>query len=271
MTEKNDDNAEPSPETEPIEKEEPSAVKLDERAKNTEEKIQLWQPRTSLGKKVKEGKINDIDVILNMNMPILEPEIVDTLLPNCESDLLLIGQAKGKFGGGQRRVFRQTQKKTAEGNKPNFATCAVVGNKNGYVGIGYGKGKETVPARDKASRRAKLNIKKIRRGCGSWECGCKEPHSLPYAVEGKCGSIRLKLIPAPKGKGLVVQREIQKVLKLAGIQDVWSKIFGNTRKTLNVVYACVDALNKLVETKVKEEQKEELGLCEGARREVQNV
>ncbi len=231
----------------------------------SEDKTIAWQPRTALGRSVKEGKITDIDSILDRNIPILEPEIIEMLLPNCESDLLLIGQAKGKFGGGQRRVFRQTQKKTAEGNKPNFATCAVIGNKNGYVGVGYGKSKETVPARDKASRRAKLNIKRIRRGCGSWECGCKEPHSLPYAVEGKCGSIRLRLIPAPKGKGLVAQREVQKILRLAGIQDVWSKVFGNARKTLNVAYACVDALNKLVEMKVQEEVKEKLGFCEGER------
>ncbi|MBI4153062.1 30S ribosomal protein S5 [Candidatus Woesearchaeota archaeon] len=232
--------------------------------KSTEDVLSLWKPRTALGRDVKEGKITDIDDILDKNIPILEPEIIDTLLPGCESDLLLIGQAKGKFGGGQRRVFRQTQKKTAEGNKPNFATCAVIGNKNGYVGVGYGKSKETVPARDKAGRKAKLNLKRIRRGCGSWECGCKVPHSLPYAVEGKCGSIRLKLIPAPKGKGLIAQREVQKILRLAGVQDVWSRISGNARKTLNVVYACVDALNKLVETKVKEEYKEKLGLCEGA-------
>ena len=81
-------------------------------------------------------------------------EIVDILLPNLETDLLLIGQSKGKFGGGQRRVFRQTQKKTREGNKPKFSTIAIAGNKDGYVGIGYGKSKETVPAREKAFRSA---------------------------------------------------------------------------------------------------------------------
>ncbi len=51
---------------------------------------------------------------------------------------------------GSRRVFRQTQKKTKEGNKPKFSTYAVVGNKDGYVGLGFGKAKETVPAREKA-------------------------------------------------------------------------------------------------------------------------
>jgi small subunit ribosomal protein S5 len=227
----------------------------------------VWHPKSELGKSVKQGLVTHIDEVLDQNRPIFETQIVDALLPNSESDLLLIGQAKGKFGGGQRRVFRQTQKKTAEGNKPNFATCAVVGNKNGYVGVGYGKSKETVPARDKAQRRAKLNIKKIRRGCGSWECGCKEPHSIPYTVEGKCGAITIRLIPAPKGKGLVVQGELQKILRLAGIKDVWSKTFGNTARTLNLIRACVDALNKLVEMKIKPGHHEQLGLCEGQYRE----
>src|SRR3989338_5399303 len=73
-----------------------------------------WKPKTSLGVKVKNGEITNIDEILDKRLRILEPEIVDMLLPNLATDLLLIGQSKGKFGGGQRRVFKQTQKKTQE-------------------------------------------------------------------------------------------------------------------------------------------------------------
>ena len=101
-----------------------------------------------------------VDEILDSGRTILEPEIVDTLL-ELETEMLLIGQAKGKFGGGARRVFKQTQKKTKEGNKPSFASNAVVGNQNGLVGVGYGKSKETVPAREKAIRNAKKNIFKM--------------------------------------------------------------------------------------------------------------
>lgn len=240
------------------------------RKKAADDVREAWHPRTDLGRKVKSGAVTNIDQILDRGLPIFESEIVDVLVPNMENDLLMIGQAKGKFGGGQRRIFRQTQKKTAEGNKPNFATCAVVGNRDGYVGVGYGKSKETVPARDKAIRKAKLNIKKIRRGCGSWQCGCREPHSVPYAVEGRCGSIRLKLMPAPKGKGLVVQKEIQKILRLAGIRDIWSRASGDTRTTLNMIHACVNALNTLVETKIKEEHRESLSICDGMRQEAQH-
>ena len=63
----------------------------------------------------------------------MEAEILDVLMPNLTTELLLVGQSKGKFGGGQRRVFRQTQKKTREGNKPRFGTFAVVGNEDGYT------------------------------------------------------------------------------------------------------------------------------------------
>jgi len=222
-----------------------------------------WKPKTSLGVKVKNGEITNIDEILDKRLRILEPEIVDMLLPNLATDLLLIGQSKGKFGGGQRRVFKQTQKKTQEGNKPKFAAYAIVGNENGYIGGGYGKSKETVPAREKAIRSAKLNVIKISRGCGSWQCGCKLPHSVPFKIEGKCGSVKIKLMPAPRGTGLCIQRECQKILRIAGIKDVWSKTLGQTSTTINLVSACFDALRKLVEMKMLTKNKEQIGVVEG--------
>ncbi len=202
-----------------------------------------WEPKTKLGIDVKNGKITDIDEILDNNKKILEPEIVDSLL-NVKSELVLIGQAKGKFGGGKRRAWRQTQRKTKEGNVPTFSTMAVVGDENGHVGVGIGKAMETLPARDKAIRKAKLNIFKVRRTCAGFDCACAELHSVPFKVTGKCGSVRVTLIPAPQGTGLVVGSELKKVLKLAGIKDVYSKTFGKKRTTFNLVKACIDALKK---------------------------
>jgi len=225
--------------------------------------IDVWKPKTSLGKKVKDKEILSIEEVLDKGYNILEPEIVDVLIPELETELLLIGQSKGKFGGGQRRVFKQTQKKTREGNKPKFATYGLVGNSNGLVGAGYGKSKETVPAREKSIRLGKLNIIKIRRGCGSWECGCKEPHSLPFKVEGKCGSVKVQLIPAPKGTGLVSEKECQKILKFAGIKDVWSKCFGQTSSKINLIKATLNALEKTMKTKIRPEAIEKLGIVEG--------
>jgi small subunit ribosomal protein S5 len=222
-----------------------------------------WVPVTSLGKAVQEGKITDIATIFSNNQLIQESQIVDALLPNLEEDLLLVGQAKGKFGGGQRRIFRQTQKKTREGNKIRFTACAVVGNKDGYVGVGLGKSKETVPSRDKAKRSARLHLMQIRRGSGSWESGSHEPNSIPFAVTGKCGSVRLTLMPAPQGKGLCVEKECAKILALAGIKDIWSKTVGQTKTKLNLIYALLDALKKLSEVRIRPEDVEKLALIEG--------
>lgn len=224
-----------------------------------------WTPKTDLGRRVKSGEIKSIDEILDKGVRIMEPEIVDALLPGLESDLLSIGQSKGKFGGGKRSIWKTTQKKSMEGNKPSFSTMAVVGNKNGYVGIGMGKAKETMPAREKAIRRAKLNVIKIKRGCGAWACGCGEAHSIPFSVEGKCGSVVVKIMPAPKGTNLVITKQCQKILALAGLKDVYSKNKGLTVTRINLLNACFEALKRLSKVKVKADLARKVGL--GARNE----
>jgi len=208
------------------------------------QKLDNWKPRTKLGKLVKTGKIKTIDETLKYK--ILEAEVVDSLL-KLKSEILNIGQAKGKFGGGKRRAWRQTQRKTAEGNVPTFSCMCVVGNEDGYVGLGYGRAKETLPARAKAVRKAKLNIIKIKRGCASFDCTCEEPHTVPFVVEGKCGSTKVKLIPAPQGTGLVIGDELKKILKVAGIKDVYSVTNGKIRTTINLAKACMIALEKTTE------------------------
>lgn len=221
----------------------------DEAAKEAEkERIASWAPKTQTGRDVKSGKETSIDNILKERKKILEPEIVDSLL-QLDNDLIEIGQAKGKFGGGKRRAWRQTQRKTMEGNVVTFSAMAVVGDRNGHVGIGMGKGKETLPARAKSVRQAKLNIQRIERGCGNFDCSCNEKHSVPFIVEGKCGSVRVKLIPAPQGTGLVTGDELKKILRLAGIKDVYGVTRGQTRTTFNALKACFDAMLKTTEVR----------------------
>lgn len=222
-----------------------------------------WQPRTELGKKVKSGEIKSLVEIFDKNQKIIETEIIDMMLPNLESELLTIGQAKGKFGGGKGSIWKQTQKKTSEGNQPSFATFVVVGNRDGYVGFGYGKSRETMPAREKAMKKAKLNIFGIRRGCGSWECGCKEPHSIPFKVKGRCGSTRITLMPAPKGTGLKVENECSRALALAGIKDVYSKTYGHTNTKTNLLAALLIALSQLSKMKVSDAFLKSVGGVEG--------
>ncbi|MBC8494656.1 30S ribosomal protein S5 [archaeon] len=224
-----------------------------------------WNPKTEIGLKVKNKEIVNIDEILTKGQTILEEQIVDQLL-DTETELLLVGQSKGKFGGGQRRVFRQTQKKTREGNKPRFTTMAVIGDKNGHIGLGYGKSKETVLAREKAIRNSKLNIFVLRRGSGSWESRSLEPHSIPFAVEGKCGSVIVKLMPAPKGTGLCIEKECAKVLELAGIKDIWSKTFGQTKNKINMLKALEKALRQLTEMKIQSAHTQTLSITQGAQK-----
>lgn len=223
-----------------------------------------WNPISELGKKVKSGEIKTLDEILDKGIRIMEAEIVDCLISNQSSDLLMIGQSKGKFGGGKRTIWRQTQRKTMEGNKPSFAAMVVIGNKDGFLGLGMGKSRETVPAREKAIRNSKLNFIKIRRGCGSWECNCKEPHSIPVKATGKVGSVAVTLMPAPKGTGIVTEKEIAKLISLAGIKDVYSSSLGHTATKLNLIKACFEALKNLGKVKLKENDYKNLGVKEGS-------
>ncbi len=232
--------------------------------KSREEILDAWVPKTELGRKVKAQEVTDIDLILDRGERILEPEIVDSLLPNLQVELLEVGQSKGKFGGGKSSIWKQTQKITREGSRMKFSTCAIVGNKDGYFGIGYGSAKETVPAREKAIREAKLNTIKIPRGCGSWACGCGEPHSIPYTMSGKVGSSKIEFAPAPKGTGLSCQKQCKKMLELVGVKDVYSKTFGQTKTRLNLVRACMEALKNLSKMKVSEKFEKFSGMVDGS-------
>ena len=216
-------------------------------AREAQEKLDNWVPKTELGKQVRAGKIKNIDEILESGRKIMESEITDLLIPGLQTDVLFIGQAKGKFGGGKRRAFRQTQKKTKEGNVLTFGVMAVVGDGHGHIGLGYGRATETLPAKEKAIRKAKLNIVKIMRGCASFDCSCKEEHSIPLTVSGKCSSVSVELIPAPQGTGLVINNELKKILRAAGIKDIYSKCSGKVRTTFNAGKACMIALNKIGE------------------------
>jgi len=145
---------------------------------------------------------------------------------------------------------KKTTRVTRSGRNFSFRASVLVGDNNGYVGIGTGKDTERFPAIRKATKNAKLSLVKVKRGCGSWECTCHSEHSLPFKVEGKSSSVRVILIPAPKGTGLVVGDHIKEVLKFSGVKDVWSKTFGNTSTKLDFVHAAIDALANTTKYKI---------------------
>jgi len=228
-----------------VEKKEEKVVVEKVAKKVVEGEAPTWIPKTSLGKAVMEGKVTDINKILGEGIRIREAQIVDVLVPNIESELILIGGRPGKGGGIERTPLRISAKMHKSGRRYACTAFAVVGNRDGIIGMGKGRAKGSRGAINKAIKQAKLNLIKVPRGCGSWECGCDGPHSIPFKTEGKSGSVRVTLMPAPRGIGLAVDDETKKVLTLAGISDIWGKTLGNTGTRINLIIAVFSALKNL--------------------------
>ena len=195
-----------------------------------------WVPQTRLGKLVKEGQVTTMSEALESGLPIRESKIVDALIPEIRDEVLDINMVQRMTDSGRRVKFRAT---------------VIVGNGDGFIGIGEGKDVQVGIAIRKAIDTAKMNIKGIKRGCGSWECGCGLGHTVPFAVKGKVGSVTVELKPAPRGLGLASGGTARKVLEIAGIKDVWAKATGETRTTLNYARATYDALIRTTTMKVK--------------------
>jgi len=191
------------------------------------ESLEQWVPRTRLGKLIQEGRITSIEEVFMGGLQMREPQIADALLPDLQEEVININLV---------------QKQTDAGEKSRFKAIVAVGNRDGYIGLGFGKASQVRNAIEKASANARLNIVPVRRGCGSWECGCGKPHSIPFKIEGKCGSVEIDVIPGPRGLGLVASEVAKVIFGLAGIRDCWTRSFGSTRTVPSFAYAVFDAL-----------------------------
>lgn len=205
--------------------------------RDREKSLADWVPRTELGRLVKNGEITSMDDVYARNLPVLEPEIVDSLLELSEKMV----------------DFQKTTRVIRAGRMFSFRAAVLVGDRNGHVGLGTGKDKEKYPALRKATRQAKLSLIRVERGSGSWQEQVSGTHSVPFAVEGHSASVRVKFIPAPRGTGLVVGDAIKDVLRFAGITDVWAQTKGNTRTNLNFIRAAIDALSKTTRMKASQD------------------
>jgi len=192
-----------------------------------------WVPKTKLGKMVQSGQALSLDDVFTQGLRVMEPEIVDVLLPGLKQEVLGIGFV---------------QKQTDAGEKSRFRAVVAVGDNNGYLGVGDGKAKQVRTAIDKATLQAKLKVIPVRRGCGSWECGCGRSHSLPFRVTGKCGSVRVDIVPGPRGLGLVGGEIVKTVLTLAGVRDCWTRTYGSTSTLASTALAVYDALRNTYST-----------------------
>ena len=197
--------------------------------RETSRNLEHWVPRTQLGKMIQEGRVTSIEEVFMGGLQLREPQIVDVLLPDLQEEVININLV---------------QKQTDAGEKSRFKAIVAVGNRDGYIGLGGGKASQVRTAIEKAAIDARLKIVPVRRGCGSWECGCGKPHSVPFQVEGKCGSVKIIIVPGPRGLGLVASEAAKVILGLAGIKDCWTRSYGSTRTVPSFSYAIFDALKK---------------------------
>jgi len=201
-----------------------------------------------LGHAVMAGEILTYEQALASGLPIREVEIVDALIPNLEDDVIKVNMV---------------QRMTDSGRRVRFNVMACVGNRDGYVGLGMAKAKEVATAIRKAITAAKLNLISVQRGNGSWESSAGPGTSIPFKTKGRSASTRVTLMPAAKGKGLVIGQTGKRVLDLAGITDVLSRTKGQTRTTINYAAATFNALHNMNTTRVPEELAERLHIQRG--------
>lgn len=186
-----------------------------------------WTPVTRLGRLVKEGKVKSLEDIYKMSLPIKEAEIVDYFLPNLKDEVLKI---------------MPVQKQTRAGQRTRFKAFVAVGDGDGHVGFGVKCSKEVATAIRGAITLAKLSVIPVRRGY--WGNKIGKPHTVPCKMSGKCGSVTVRLIPAPRGTGIVSAPVPKKLLTMAGIEDCYTSAKGCTATLGNFAEATYLAIQK---------------------------
>lgn len=132
-------------------------------------------------------------------------------------------------------VFINRVAKVVKGGKRfNFTALVVVGDGEGWVGIGKGKAAEVPEAISKAVQHAKKNLVRIAIKNGT----------IPHEVHGLFGAEHVMLKPATAGTGIVAGGAVRAVIELAGIQNIVAKTLGRGNP-FNVVQAVLEGLNRL--------------------------
>jgi small subunit ribosomal protein S2e len=176
---------------------------------------------------VKAGCIRKIEELFLFSVPIKEAQIIDHFLPDLKDEMMRL---------------MSVQKQTSAGQRTRFKAFVAVGDSNGHVGVGSKCAKEVALAIRAAVDIAKLSIVPVRRGY--WGSKIGRPHTVPVKLTGSCGSVRVRLVPAPRGAGVVAARVSKKILQMAGIEDVYTSTQGSTKTGGNFAMATFDALRR---------------------------
>jgi len=130
--------------------------------------------------------------------------------------------------------LRRAAKVIPGGKRLRFNAIVVVGNKNGMIGLGYGKANEVVDAIRKAKDKAIKNAKPVK----------LKKNTIPYEVIGKYKGSVILLKPASKGTGVIAGGAVRPVLELVGIKDVLTKSL-RSNNPVNLVKATINSLYEL--------------------------
>ena len=120
------------------------------------------------------------------------------------------------------------------GRRFSYGALVVVGDRQGRVGLGYGKANQVPSAIEKAQKEAKRKMRPFP----------MQGQTIPHTVEGRFGACSVRLVPASPGTGVIAGAAVRAVLEMMGIQDCLTKSFGSTNPK-NLTKAVLDGLGHL--------------------------
>jgi small subunit ribosomal protein S5 len=120
------------------------------------------------------------------------------------------------------------------GRRFSLSALVVVGDRQGSVGVGYGKAAGAPAAIEKAQKNARKNLTKV----------VLKDGTIPHEVTGKFCASKIKLLPAAPGTGVKAGASVRAVLEMAGVKDCLTKSLGSANQK-NLVKATMLSLLSL--------------------------